>query len=169
MDLDRATTLMADNAQRIRALVHVLSDLQARWRPDQESWSVLEVIMHLLDEERLDFSVRVDYTLHRPGEPWPAIDPAGRVTEAKYNEQDWPATLDTFLAERQASIAWLRGLSAPNWQSEYQAPWGAISAGDALASWVAHDLLHMRQLVELLWACTTEELKPQSVDYAGQW
>ena len=34
---------------------------------------------------------------------------------------------------------------------------------------MAHDLLHMRQLVELLWAYTIEELKPQSVEYAGQW
>ena len=169
MDIDGSTSRMADNAQRIRALVQDVPDQQARWKPDPDSWSILEVVGHLLDEERDDFYVRVDYTLHRPGETWPSIDPGGMVIERKYNEQDPDATLEAFLAEREASLAWLRGLSTPDWEVSYEAPWGAITAGDILAAWVAHDLLHMRQLVELHWAYTTDRLKPYSTDYAGQW
>jgi hypothetical protein len=37
------------------------------------------------------------------------------------------------------------------------------------ASWVAHDLLHMRQLVELHWAHTLTLANPHKVDFAGQW
>ncbi|MCB0058173.1 MAG: DinB family protein, partial [Caldilineaceae bacterium] len=62
---------MQRNAQRIAALVAGVPDEQARWKPDAESWSILEVVNHLLDEEREDFRVRIDYTLHRPGEKWP--------------------------------------------------------------------------------------------------
>ena len=40
---------------------------------------------------------------------------------------------------------------------------------DLLASWVAHDLLHMRQLVELHWVYTIHQLEPYKVEYAGQW
>ena len=38
-----------------------------------------------------------------------------------------------------------------------------------ISSWVAHDLLHTRQLVELLWAHTEARLKPYGTRYAGEW
>ncbi len=169
MKLDRLRSQMMENAARIQALLQGISDEQARWRPDPDSWSMLEVINHLLDEERQDFRIRLDYTLHRPGEPWPSIDPGGWVTERQYNRQDPEASLTAFLSEREASIAWLRELSDPDWDTTREAPWGPIRAGDLFASWVAHDLLHMRQLVELHWAYTTANLAPYRPDYAGEW
>lgn len=169
MDIDRLLSHMMENAVRVRALVRGVSDQQARWRPDPDSWSMLEVVNHLLDEEREDFRVRLDYTLHRPGEPWPPIDPTGWVTERGYNQRDPDASLARFLSEREASIAWLRELSAPDWDATFEAPWGLITAGDLFASWVSHDLLHMRQLLELHWAYTTAELEPYKPDYAGDW
>lgn len=169
MDIEHLATQMAENAERIRALVRGVSEQQARWRPDPDSWSILEVVNHLLDEERQDFRVRLDFTLHRPGEPWPPIDPAGWVTERKYNQEDLEASLDAFLLEREASLAWLSELAAPNWEATHETSFGPIAAGDVSAAWVAHDLLHMRQLVELHWAYTTAELEPYRVDYAGTW
>lgn len=169
MDIDSLAVLMAENAARIRALVKGVSDQQARRKPDPASWSILEVVSHLLDEEREDFRVRLDYTLHHPGEPWPPIDPGGWVTSRSYNEKDPKATLDQFLAEREASLAWLKTLSAPEWKTTYEAPLGPISAGDLFAAWVAHDLLHMRQLVELHWQNSTAELEPFRTQYAGEW
>jgi hypothetical protein len=169
MDMDRLLSQMAQDAERVRALVQGASEQQARWKPDSDSWSILEVVNHLLDEEREDFRVRLDYTLFRPGEPWPPINPVGWVTEREYNQQDLDASLARFLSEREASIVWLRALPAPDWDAAYQAPWGPITAGDLFASWVAHDLLHMRQLLELHWAYITAELEPYKPDYAGEW
>ena len=169
MDIEHLAALMAENAARIRALVRSISEQQARWRPDPDSWSILEVVNHLLDEERQDFRVRLDYTLHRPDEPWLPIDPGGWVTERAYNQQGLDDSLAQFLSEREASIAWLGTLSVPDWNTTCEAPWGPIRAGDLSAAWVAHDLLHMRQLVELHWAYTTAELEPYRVDYAGTW
>jgi hypothetical protein len=169
MNIDGLAVQMAENAARIQALVRGVSDQQARWRPDPASWSILEVVNHLLDEEREDFRVRLDYTLHRPGEPWPPIDPGGWVTRRKYNEKEPKASLAQFLSQRDASIAWLKELSAPEWETTYEAPFGLISAGDLFAAWVAHDLLHMRQLVELHWRHTSAELEPFTTQYAGTW
>ncbi len=169
MDIERLTSQMAGSAARISAMVQNVSDQQARWRPDPDSWSILEVINHLWDEEREDFRVRIDYTLHRPGEPWPGIDPGGWVTERRYNERGLGASLDGFLSAREASLAWLRQLAGPNWELTYQAPWGPIRAGDVFASWVAHDLLHTRQIIELHWLYTTDHLKPYRTEYAGEW
>lgn len=169
MDIERLVVQMDDNATRAAALVQGVSVQQIRWKPTPDTWSILEVLNHLLDEERKDFRVRLDYTLHRPGDAWPGIDPGGWVTEYQYNEQDPAATLDGFLSERKASLAWLRELSAPNWEASYDAPFGPITAGDLFAAWVAHDLLHIRQLVELHWAYTMTRLEPYRVDYAGVW
>ena len=51
MELDHFISEMADNAKRIRALAEGVSSDQARWKPDPDSWSILEVVNHLLDIE----------------------------------------------------------------------------------------------------------------------
>jgi hypothetical protein len=169
MDYNYCLKQLAGDMLRIRLLAQGVDDDQARWRPDADSWSILEVICHLLDEERKDFRVRLDITLHKPDETWPGIDPAGWVTEHNYNEQVLAASLQAFQEEREASLAWLKRLEAPDWEASYEAPWGTMRAGDLLASWVAHDLLHMRQLVELHWAYNEQEVLPYSTRYAGEW
>lgn len=169
INLDYFAVQMGNNAERVKTLVHGVSDEQARWKPDPESWSVLEVVNHLYDEERSDFRVRLDYILHRPGEVWPGIDPAGWVIERQYNQRDLAESLNNFFKERQESLVWIKGLVTPNWAAAYEAPFGTVTAGDMFAAWVAHDLLHMRQLVELHWAYTTKLLKPYQTEYAGSW
>ena len=169
MDVDRLILQMLEDGERVRTLVQGVRDQQARWKPAPDSWSILEVVCHLLDEEREDFRVRLDYTLHRPGEPWPPIDPGGWVTKRAYSQQDLEESLAQFLSEREMSIAWLRGLSAPDLDAAAETPWGPIRAGDIFASWVAHDLLHLRQLLELHWAYITAEMAPYRPDYAGEW
>jgi hypothetical protein len=169
MELDYLATQMALNAERIRALCQGVPDAQSRWKPAPDAWSILEVVNHLVDEEREDFRARLDHVLHRPGQPWPAIDPQGWVTARKYNDRELGASLARFLAEREASLGWLRTLPAPNWAAVYEAAWGPIAAGDVMASWVAHDLLHMRQLVKLHYLFLTAASKPHDVRYAGAW
>jgi hypothetical protein len=169
MQLDRFIDQMAGNARRIRALAEGISEEQARFKPDPASWSILEVLNHLRDVEQEDFRVFLDLVLHRPNEPRPRIAPQAWVKDRRYNEQDPGESLQGFSAAREASLAWLRGLGSPDWEATYQAPWGPIKAGDVFAAWVAHDLLHMRQLVELHWAFTALQVEPYSTGYAGEW
>jgi len=171
MELDEMIAQMSLQAGRIRTLADGVSAERARWRPDAGSWSLLEVINHLGDEEREDFRTRLDFILHRPNEDPPPIDPQGWVTARGYNQRDLAESIDRFLAERQTSLVWLRGLGAPDWSTTVSAPDGSwsIRAGDMAAAWVAHDLLHMRQLVELHWAWTQRAVAPYATDYAGPW
>lgn len=171
MELVEMMAQMSLQAGRIRALADGVAAAQARWRPDAESWSILEVVNHLADEEREDFRTRLDFILHRPGEDPPPIDPQGWVTARGYNQRDLAESIDRFLGERQTSLAWLRGLGAPDWATTVSAPDGSwrIRAGDMAAAWVAHDLLHTRQLVELHWAWTQQAVAPYATDYAGPW
>jgi hypothetical protein len=160
---------LANGAQVLRVLASGLSQAEARFKPSQEARSVLEVIAHLYDEEREDFRRRIDITLHQPGQEWPPIDPDGWVIQRNYNMRDFNETLRDFLAEREKSLAWLNSLEAPDWEARYNAPFGPISAGDLLASWVAHDNLHMRQLVELRRERLEKMAAAYQLRYAGEW
>jgi hypothetical protein len=169
MNIDYFTAQMANNAETIRTLIQGVSHEQARWKPSPDCWSILEVINHLYDEEIEDFRPHLDIVLHHPDQSWPSIDPEGWVTERQYNQREIRESLGDFLNARKESLVWLRGLSSPNWEATYDAPFGQITAGDLFASWVAHDLLQIRQLVELHWAYTTLLVSPHKVDYAGPW
>ena len=169
MDFQQLKAMLVHNAGRIRLLAEDVSPQQARWRPDPDSWSILEVINHLYDEERFDFRVRLEIILQRPDRPFPPIDPQGWVQERRYNERELAPSLQNFLAERRASLAWLEGLDEPNWDAAAQTPFGLVNAGEMFAAWVAHDTLHMRQLVELHHAYVVRLAGAYSTGYAGEW
>ncbi len=169
MNLEHLTTLLTNNAETIHRLTLGITDEQARWKPAPDAWSILETVNHLYDEEREDFRVHLDYILHHLDQPWPEINPQGWVTERQYNQRRLEESISNLAAEREKSLAWLASLSSPNWQATYQAPWGQLAAGDILAAWAAHDILHMRQLVELRWALVAQLARPYQLDYAGKW
>ncbi|MEX0788421.1 MAG: DinB family protein [Anaerolineales bacterium] len=169
MDSALLLRTMESDGMRIAALADSVSPEQARWKPKPDSWSILEVVNHDVDEEREDFRTRLDILLHRPADPWPKIDPKAWVTEKKYNERELPESLTRFADERRASLTWLRGLTAPKWEAEVHSQFGSMRAGDMFCAWVTHDQLHMRQLVELHRAYTEKLAEPYHLEYAGEW
>jgi hypothetical protein len=157
-------------ADALPAVVGGLSDEDARWRPDEDSWSVLEVVAHLADEELEDFRRRVELTLRDPDAPWPPIDPAGWAVERRYNEGTLPDAVARFVAARRASVAWLRGLKNPAWSNAYRHPkLGSMRAGEVFSAWVAHDALHLRQIAKRLYQMTARDGGGYPLDYAGSW
>jgi hypothetical protein len=161
---------LAQNAETIRSMVAGIDPEQAHWKPTPSDWSMVEVINHLYDEEREDFRLRLDTVLHRPGEEPPGIDPEGWVTARNYNARDLAESTQRWVDERRHSINWLEALSDPDWERAYHHPSGfRLRAGDLLAAWLAHDFLHLRQLVELHYAWVNQQSAPYAVGYAGDW
>lgn len=158
------------NAETIRSIVDGVPADEAQWHPQPAKWSLLDVTCHLLDEEREDFRQRIDYTLHRPNDEWPPIDPEGWVTSRDYASRDLSETLTAFLDERRRSIEWLRALENPDWEISRTHPAGfTLRAGDLLHSWLAHDYLHIRQLTKLRFDYAAGLFAPYSSLYAGEW
>ena len=168
LDLKAIVARMRVNRHVVTALCADVDAVQAMWRPTPEAWSLLEVICHLRDEECEDFRVRVDLTLHSPAVEWPAIRPTEWGNERGYRARVLPQELNRWLAEREASTAWLLGLQEPDWSASRVAPGGGVMrAGDLLAAWLAHDFLHIRQLAELQHAWLVQQTAPYECDYAG--
>ena len=170
MNLDYCLAQLTSNAKAIEQLVAGLDNEMARWKPSDKDWSVLEVINHLADEEREDFRARFQFIISgASGNPSPN-DPEAKVIERRYNERDLSSSVADYLNERQQSLSWLRGLTDIPFGNQYSSPQGwSISAGDMLVSWVAHDVLHMRQLTELKWGYQMKQFAPYDPGYAGDW
>lgn len=171
MDVHSVFDRLRANAQVFDALTRGVSDEQARWKPSPQEWSILEVVNHLADEEVEDFRLRVDLTLHRPGEAWPPIEPQAWAVERRYNRRELGESVERFLARRERSLTWLGSLERPIWTNRYEHPrLGALNAGDLIVSWLAHDFIHIRQLNRLHRQYLVSELfSESSADYAGPW
>ncbi len=154
----------------VPALVAGLDPADLRARPAPEAWSMLEIVHHLADEEREDFPRRLRLTLEDPEQPWPPIDPPGWVEARGYNRQDPDAVLKIFLVARRANLDWLRRLEDPAWDRTHHHPrLGPMTAAGLLHAWCAHDLLHLRQLLQRRWWLREQAAGPGELDYAGSW
>ncbi len=151
------------------SLVHV-SDEDARWKPPSQNWSVLEIVCHLVDEEREDFRRRIELTLEDSDQPWPSVNPEIWAVERRYSQRDFQTVLQEFVKERKQSVRWLKSLVEPDWFAAYKHPHlGELRAGDLLVSWVAHDQLHFRQIAKRKYEMIKRDSGDFSFAYAGDW
>jgi hypothetical protein len=140
----------------------------ARWRPPDSAWSLLEIVAHLADEEVEDFRLRLRLTLEDETAAWPPIDPEAAARDRRYNDGDLAEALERFTSERAASLAWLRALGRADWGRAHRHPkLGAIRAGDLLAAWAAHDLLHLRQIAKRSYQIVRRDAGEFETGYAG--
>lgn len=169
MDSRAISEELARGLRVIQALLSIMTQDEARIKPDAESWSALEVICHLVDEEREDFRKHIQQAFSNPQEVWHPIDPQGWVADRHYQTQLLDAKAAEFRQEREKSLRWLNDMHATDWECKIAAPFGDISAGTLLAAWATHDNLHIRQLVEIRQAILEMKSKPLSTRYAGEW
>lgn len=169
MDHKKIAYELERNRHVFESLLEGLPPEMVKRRPGPNKWCLLEIICHLLDEEREDFGLRTRLVLEDPHQDLPKIDPVAWVKERNYMEQDFESKLQEFLEERARSVQWIKGLEDPNWKSCHQHPTlGPMSAGRFLSNWLAHDYLHLRQILKL----KLDQLQSdsgQDLTYAGSW
>jgi hypothetical protein len=166
---------LRDRLSRFPAVVTAAASVchpdDLRWKPAPEHWSILEILCHLLDEEREDFRVRADLTLRDPQQEWPPLDLKDVANKRDYTSKNPQQVLAEFERERAASIAWVDGLAnTADWgRSKLHVQFGPLAAGMLLASWAAHDALHLRQIAKRLHDLAARDAGEYSVVYAGDW
>jgi hypothetical protein len=170
INIEVIVRMLSGNADALRSLVQTISDEQAQWQPNPETWSMKQVMEHVYNEERIDFRKILKRMLNDP----PQL--SGEFRHEEYvSVEGCRQALEGFLMEREASIKWLMALHSPDWDVVSQWPFGpegvetVFSAGDVLLSWVEHDILHLRQMIELLHAWNEKQASPYSLMYAGGW
>lgn len=163
------TQELARNKDVFEGLLIGLSETEYRWKPSVEKWCLLEIICHLYDEEREDFRTRLKHVLEDSQSPLPPINPVGWVEERQYIEQNFSGKLVDFLHEREKSLKWLASMEHANWGNSYKHPlFGEMSAKMFLANWLAHDYIHIRQIIRVKYG-HLEKKSAESLEYAGTW
>ena len=178
-NLDMDVRWMIDRLDRfppaLRALLLGCSDEDARWRPSDADWSIVEVVCHLVDEDLDDFGTRLRLVLESPETDWPRIDPEAAAVDRGYRSRGLDEVVRELGAVRRAKLEWLRtSLDADFTQAAthprlQDPPHRLVRAGDLLASWCAHDALHLRQIAKRLHQLTDHRAGDFDVGYAGTW
>jgi len=159
------------NKSVFNSLFNSLEEESYTWKPNAEKWSALEILCHLIDEEKEDFRFRMNFIIENQKPPLPSIDPVNWAVQRNYASQNFKEKFKAFFLERDQSLEYLDSLDcqADYWNNtcEHQ-HFGLLTPEFFLNNWLAHDLLHIKQLTRLKYDYLTYKSK-QRIDYAGQW
>ena len=170
MNLEFFLKRLAANARTLESFCLDLTDEQALWRQSPKKWSVQQVVYHLAKTEINDFRPRLEKTLRDRSEDWTPLYPAEMRLDQTSDKNRLSEYLENFLAEREKNVSWLKTLENPNWQDAHRHNEKLmLAAGDLLASWLAHDFLHLKQILRLQYDYTNAMSAPFKTDYAGLW
>ena len=135
----------------LRAL---LRDLPAPWITATEgpgTWSPFDVVGHLIHADRTDWLPRVEHMLrHGDAVPFPAFDREGMFAASKGRSlADLLDTFDEVRAEKLERLAALGLTDADLARPGRHPDLGPVTLGQHLATWVAHDMDHIAQVVRV--------------------
>lgn len=136
-------------------LTTLLTDLPTAWIRATEgpgTWSPFDVIGHLIHGERTDWIPRVEHILrHGDAVPFPAFDREAMFADsAGRSLSELLATFGALRADSLARLATL-GLRDVDLERRGRHPtFGSVTLGQHLATWVAHDLGHIGQVVRTM-------------------
>jgi hypothetical protein len=134
------------------ALLRDLPDVWTRRNEDGDTWSVFDVIGHLVHGERADWMPRVKIILQF-GETR-VFDPFDRLAHRRESEgKSLGHLLDEFDSLRAANLHELRelNLTSEDLRLHGRHPaLGGVTLSQLLATWAAHDLTHLHQISRIM-------------------
>jgi hypothetical protein len=167
-NLEQTIGLLTQTPAALNAL---LRGLPAEWTLRNEggdSWTVFDVIGHLIHGERADWIPRARSIL-QDGENR-AFDPFDRLAQQRESQgKTLPQLLDEFAQLRAENLDQLRALNIGPAELEKRGrhpTLGVVTLSNLLATWAAHDLTHLHQISRIMAHQYREEVGPWSA-YLG--
>jgi hypothetical protein len=137
------------------ALNTLVRDLPEEWtfrNEGENTWSVFDIVGHLIHGERTDWMARTRIILQF-GETKP-FDRFDRWAQQRESEgKSLPQLLDDFAQLRSQNLSELRALNLKpeDLQKRGQHPaLGTVTLSELLATWSAHDLTHLHQISRVM-------------------
>jgi len=137
------------------ALDALLRDLPDNWTHHNEggtTWTVFDVVGHLIHCERADWMPRARIILEF-GESRP-FDPFDRFAHQRESHgKSLSELLDEFASLRTASLAELKALNLQSFDCGRRGrhpALGVVTLSELFATWAAHDLTHLHQISRIM-------------------
>jgi hypothetical protein len=150
--LDRTISLLTRTPA---ALDTLLRDLPEEWTSRNEgegTWSVFDVVGHLIHGERTDWMVRTKVILNSgEAESFAKFDRWAQARESQ--GKSLGELLDEFARVRSENLRELRALNLQPADLERRGrhpALGVVTLGNLLATWPAHDLTHLHQISRIM-------------------
>ena len=152
MKLHDTITLLERTPRALDALLRDLPDAWTQRNEGDGTWSVYDVVGHLIHGERTDWIARTKIILEQ-GESR-AFDPFDRFAQARESAgQSLGDLLDEFARLRTENLSTLRGLKLGPQDLERRGrhpALGGVTLSNLLATWPAHDLTHLHQISRVM-------------------
>lgn len=151
-DLSNTIALLERTPAALDALLRGLPEEWTRRNEGQNTWTVYDVVGHLIHGERTDWMPRVKRVLEF-GESR-AFDPFDRTAQMREKQdQSLPALLDEFAGLRSRNLAELQALNLEPTDFAKRGlhpALGVVTLSNLLATWAAHDLTHLHQISRIM-------------------
>lgn len=151
--------------ERTPAVVRaVLQGLSSDWTGggDESNWAPFDIVGHLIHGEVTDWIPRAEIIL-RQGEDR-TFEPFDRFAQFELSKgKSLDDLLDDFETKRRESLDTLRSYGLTDEQLKLKGihpEFGEVALSELIASWVAHDLTHIRQITQFLAKKYTHEVGP---------
>lgn len=167
-ELTHTIALLSRTPAALNALLRDLPEMWTFRNEGNDTWTVFDVVAHLIYGERTDWIPRAKIILEfgetRTFEPF---DRRGHVQEGR--GKSLAQLLDEFARARSKSLDQLRALNLRQEDLKRRGRhpvFGPVTLSQHLASWAAHDLTHLHQISRILAHQYREAVGPWSA-YLG--
>lgn len=167
-DLQETIAVLSRTPASLDALLRELPETWTHRTEGQDSWTVFEVIGHLIHGECTDWIPRARRILESGNSrAFDAFDRGGHKEEIRGKSLE--QLLDEFAQARKESLAALRSLNLK--PEDFEKPGlhpglGPVTMSQLLATWAAHDLTHLHQISRIMAHQYREAVGPWSA-YLG--
>lgn len=151
MDPKLAIAELARMPEELKQRLTDLDEAELHFKPNADTFSVLENVCHLRDIEVEGYARRLGLLLREDNPRLPDLDGAALARERSYNEQPLKPALDAFLSMRRRCLATLADLTAEEFARRGQFEnVGQVTLEGLVELWVEHDREHLKELDGLL-------------------
>lgn len=151
-DLERSIEVLSATPATVRALLESLSDDWTASRGDRESWEPYDIVGHYIHAEETDWIPRAKVILAQAdGRTFPPFDRYGQFVRA--DGKPLSELLDEFDQIRAKNIETLRSWELVEEELDLKGvhpEFGEVTLRQLIATWVVHDLTHIRQIATVM-------------------
>lgn len=151
-DLQQTMALLARTPAALDALVRDLPEAWTSRNEGEKTWSVFDIVGHLIHGERTDWIPRARIVLQfGESRPFERFDRWAQERESR--GKSLGQLLDKFARLRAESLGQLRGMNLRQEDIEKRGnhpALGVVTLSQLLATWAAHDLTHLHQISRVM-------------------